>query len=390
MSETTASPLRVALLIETSNRYARDLLHGIHDWVSRHGGWSLRLAPPARHPGALDWVTSWRGDGIIARVDSQAIARVLAATRLPVVDVSAERRKADFPRVSIDNRAVARMAAEHLSAKRFPHYAFCGDARFFWSRERGVAFRRDLNHRGAPCLEFPEDGPTTGAARMRRLGRWLKSLPKPVAVFACYDTRAHEVIEACRQSGLDVPGEVAVLGVDDDELICEFSDPPLSSVLPDARRTGFEAAALLSRLMAGDEHAQAVSPEIAPVRVVERRSTEADAVADPHVVTALRYIRTHACDGIDVSDVLKAVPVSRTLLERKFVRIVGVTPHRMIKRRQLERVCQLLAESDLPIALIADATGFESASYLSAVFRRELKQSPREYRVGQRTRGDKR
>lgn len=387
MPESPSSPRRVALLIETSNRYARDLLHGIHDWVGRYGHWSLRLAAPARHAGALDWLKSWRGDGIIARVDAEPIARVLRQTRLPVVDVSAARRKSDFPRISIDNRAVAEMAAQHLSTKRFPNYAFCGDARFFWSRERGNAFRRALAHRGAPCVEFPERGPGGGAQGMRRLARWLKALPKPVAVFACYDTRAHEVIEACRQSGLDVPGEVAVLGVDDDELICEFSDPPLSSVLPDARRTGFEAAALLSRLMAGDEHAQAVSPDVPPVRVVERRSTEADAVADPHVVTALRYIRTHACDGIDVSDVLRAVPVSRTLLERKFVKTVGVTPHRMIKRRQLERVCQLLAESDLPIALIADATGFESASYLSAVFRRELKQSPREYRLSQRTLG---
>jgi LacI family transcriptional regulator len=187
-------------------------------------------------------------------------------------------------------------------------------------------------------------------------------------------------------AGLDVPGEVAVLGVDDDELICEFCEPPLSSVLPNARRTGFEAAALLARMMSGTK-AAVESPEIDPIRVVERRSTEADAVSDPHVVAALRYIREHACDGIDVSDVLRTVHVSRTLLERKFARLVGHSPHHLIKRRQLERVCQLLAESELPIAMVADVTGFESASYLSAVFRRELGATPREYRTRHRQRG---
>lgn len=391
---------RVAVLIETSNRYARDLLHGIHDWLLANERWSIRLAPPDRHRSTADWLETWRGDGVIARVDSDPIAAALKRAGLPVVDVSAERRRSDFPRISIDNVAVAGMAADHLLAKRFPNYAFCGDARFLWSRQRGAAFRRLLSERGAPCIEYSGQSrrAAAGYARdMQALVRWVRSLPKPIAVFACYDRRAHELIEACHQSGISVPSEVAVLGVDDDELICEFSDPPLSSVLPNARRTGFEAAALLSRLMA--EHTAngrdasgegggagrrpggaAPSPEIPPIRVVERRSTEADAVADRHVVEALRYIRNHACDGIDVADVLRAVPVSRTLLERKFARYVGTSPHRAIKRRQIERVCQLLAESQLSIALIADIAGFESASYLSAVFRRETGETPRAYR----------
>jgi LacI family transcriptional regulator len=403
MSEPTR---RVALLIETSNRYARDLLHGVHDWVSANQRWSLRLAAPGAHRASLDWLNTWQGDGVIARVDSDAIATALKRSRLPVVDVSAERRRSAFPRISINNQAVAAMAADHLLTKRFPVYAYCGDDRFLWSRQRGAAFMRLVRQRGAPCYEFHATL-AAGSAVQTQLGAWLRSLPKPVAVFACYDVRAHEVIEACHDLGLDVPNDVAVLGVDDDELICEFSDPPLSSVLPNARRTGYEAAALLSRLMdtktgvarpsashspegsreskqgglkpALPPSAEAL-PEIEPIRVVERRSTDTDAVADAHVVSALRYIRAHACDGINVSDVLRAVPISRTLLERKFEQFVGDSPHRLIKRRQIERVCQLLTESDLSIAMIADMTGFESASYLSAVFRRETGTTPREFR----------
>jgi LacI family transcriptional regulator len=375
-----SSRQHIALLIETSNRYARDLLHGIHDWVREHGGWSIRLAPAGRLTAVTDWLNHWRGHGVIARVDSDALAVALRRTRLPVVDVSAERRRSEFPRISIDNRAVARLAADHLLGKRFPNYAYCGDARYLWSRERGTAFRQLLSERGAPCLPFP-GGTAAGRQTDRRaLVRWVKTLPTPIAVFACCDRRAHELVDACREAGRSVPSDIAVLGVDDDELVCEFSDPPLSSVLPNARRTGYEAAALLARLMAGQGPDPALPPDVPPVRVVERRSTEADAVSDRHVVAALRYIREHACDGIDVSDVLRTVPVSRTLLERKFARLVGESPHRLIRRRRIERACQLLRESDLPIAMIADLTGFESASYLSAVFRAERGETPREFR----------
>jgi LacI family transcriptional regulator len=413
-------PARVALLIETSNRYARDLLHGIHDWVAANERWSIRLAAPGPHRASLDWLKTWHGDGVIARVDSEAIASALKRSALPVVDVSAERRRSPFPRISINNRSVAQLAADHLLSKRFPTYAYCGDDRFLWSRQRGGAFVRLVRERGAPCYEFQlrSQSARRGAAP---LIAWLRSLPKPVAIFACYDPRAHELIEACHDAGFNVPNDVAILGVDDDELICEFSDPPLSSVLPNARRTGYEAAALLSRLMtpgsaaalgrpeaAGRASAGSAAgggrapredgakpgavgesnapPEIDPIRVVERQSTDTDAVPDAHVVAALRYIRAHACDGINVADVLRAVPISRTLLERKFEQFVGDSPHRLIKRRQIERVCQLLTESDLSIAMIADMTGFESASYLSSVFRREMQTTPREYRDAARAR----
>jgi LacI family transcriptional regulator len=205
-----------------------------------------------------------------------------------------------------------------------------------------------------------------------------------VGVFACFDGRAQQVLEACQVAGLAVPETVAVLGVDDDEVVCELSDPPLSSVLPNARRTGYEAAALLAGLMAGRKVVLADSKEVEPIRVVERRSTEALAVRDRHVAEALRYIRAHAHDGIGVKDVLQAVPVSRTLLERKFTRLIGESPHRWIKRQQLERARQLLAETELPIARIADLAGFESASYLSASFRRETGENPRAFRARHR------
>jgi LacI family transcriptional regulator len=382
MSQPAQPRLRVALLIETSNRYGRDLLHGVHDWVSAGANWSIRLTEQARRAPLPAWMRSWQGDGIIARVDSAEIATALRKTGLPVVDVSAERAKSVFPRVSIDNRAVSQLAAEHLLGKNLRYFAYCGDAQYLWSRQRGEAFVRVLRGHGFRAAEFPA-GRTAGAGwekETQAMAAWLADLPKPVGVFACFDGRAQQILEACHVAGLAVPEQVAVLGVDDDELVCELCDPPLSSVLPNARRAGYEAAAVLTKLMAGRTRGAADLKEIEPVRVVARRSTDAVAVADRHVAEAMRYIREHAHDGIGVKDVLRAVPVSRTLLERKFGRLIGESPHRLIKRQKIDRVRQLLAETDVPIARIADMTGFESPSYLSAVFRRETGESPREFR----------
>jgi LacI family transcriptional regulator len=381
---------RVALLIETSHRYGRDLLHGVHDWMSTHERWSIRLAEPGPTHPLTAWLRDWSGDGVIARVDSAGIAAALRRSRLPVVDVSAERRRSEFRRVNISNQAVAEMAVSHLLAKKLSNFAFCGEDRFLWSRERGKVFAQLLRglHQASTHFSPSHPGHRGGElAKRKALIRWLMKLPKPIGIFASCDRRAREILEACLQARLAVPEEVAVLGVDDDELICEFCDPPLSSVRPNARRTGYEAAAILSRLMSGEAPSTAAVTEIEPVRVVERRSTDAIAVDDRHVAAALRYIREHACDGIGVPDVLRTVAVSRTFLERKFLRLLGHTPHHFIQRHKIDRVRELLAESDLAVAQIADMTGFESASYLSSAFRRETGESPRAYRGKHRPAG---
>jgi len=216
------------------------------------------------------------------------------------------------------------------------------------------------------------------------MARWLKNLPRPAGVFACYDNRALQVLEACQLCGLDVPNEIAVIGVDDDEVLCHLCNPPLTSVLPNARLTGFEAAAQLSRLMHGERFAS-LTHYIEPIRVVERQSTDASAVADPKIAAALRYIDEHACEGIDVSDVLRAVPVSRTLFDRRFKTLLGHSPHHHIVSKRIERAKNLLIDSDLSIAVIAELAGFLNASYLSTAFRRETTLTPYSYREKMRT-----
>jgi len=377
-------PQKVALLIETSNRYGRDLLYGVRDWMREGERWAIRFTEQGRGAPLPTWLKDWQGDGIIARVDSPQIAAALRRTRLPVVDVSAERFSSEFSRVSIDNAAVARLAAEHLEGKGFAELAYCGDRRFLWSRQRGAEFKRGLAAKGRRCVDFVEQaasGRPGSDAEIRAIARWLKALPKPVAVFACYDGRALQVLEACQLLGLNVPEQVAVLGVDNDELVCELANPPLSSVQPNARLSGYEAAASLARLMRGEKKTVAPTHQVQPVRVVERQSTDVVAVADAKVASALKFIRQHACAGVDVGDVLRAVPMSRTRLEEKFKALLGHSPHRQIVQQRIARAKHLLAESKIAISEVAEQAGFDNASYLSVAFRRETGLSPFAYRA---------
>lgn len=374
---------KVALLIETSNRYGRDLLYGVRDWIRSGEKWAVRLTEQSRRAPLPAWLKDWQGDGIIARVDSPQIATALRRTRLPVIDVSAERFASEFPRVSIDNQAVARQAAEHLLEKGLRNFAYIDDRRFVWSRQRGEEFRRLIAKAGYSCRIYNGAAArrTEGASdsELRGIVRWLERLPKPAGVFACYDQRALQVIEACQISGIAVPDDVAVIGVDDDEVLCQLCDPPLTSVQPNARLTGYEAAAMLSRRMRGELLASQTR-YVEPVRVVARQSTDCVAVDDPKIAAALRYIHDHACEGIDVSDVLRAVPVSRTLFDRRFKVLLGHSPHDHIVNRKVERARQLLTDSDLAVTVIAELAGFVSASYMSTVFRRVTGTTPFAYR----------
>ena len=381
---TPRPPPKVALLIETSNQYGRDLLYGIRDWVRGEGPWTIRFTEHGRRAPVPRWIFDWKGHGIIARVDSAAAAAALRRVALPVVDVSAERFDSRFPRVSVDNAAVAAMSGEHLAGKGFRHFAFCGDARFLWSRQRGAAYRRWLAERGMPLLpadrcEIGRESPGSDA-EVRTIARWLKRLAKPVAVFAAYDGVAQRVLEACQMCALDVPAEVAVIGVDNDDVVCELCSPPLSSVLPNARRTGFAAAGILARMMRG-EALESRTHQIPPLRVVERQSTDGVSVPDTKVAAAARFINDHAAEGIQVGDVLRAVPMSRTLFDRRFKELLGRSPHEHILRKKIERARGLLADSVLPISVVSELSGFGNPSYFSSVFGRVTGGSPRAYRL---------
>lgn len=371
---------RVALVIETSNAYARNLLLGVVGYIREHAPWSFYLVEQGRGDDPPAWLARWDGDGIIARIESPRIAEAVVSSGLPAVDVSAARHIPSLPWVETDDIAIANLAADHLLERGFKHLAFCGDGRFAWSRQRDEAFSRRVTEAGLEIYHAPPaSAPGEPASEMAALLHWLRALPKPVGVFACYDLRGQQVLDACRHLRLAVPEEVAVLGVDNDELLCELAYPPLSSVIPNARRAGYEAAALLERLMRGETLAT-LETRVPPLGLHARQSTDVLAIEDPHVAQAVRYIREHACDPIDVADVLRVVPVSRRILEKRFLKLLNRTPHAEILNARLNRVRQLLTDTELSLEEIAVRSGFEHPEYLSVVFKRELGLTPRDYR----------
>lgn len=368
---TVARRRQVALLIETSNAYARGLLQGIVHYIREHRPWSFHLMEQGRGDDPPPWLANWDGDGIIARIETPRIARAVRKAGVPTVDVSAARLVPELPWVETDDAEIARLAAEHLLERGFKHFAYCGDARFNWSAWREEQFRARIAV-AAGTLHVFEAPVAAGdvAAEAAALRRWVTALPKPIGIFACYDIRGQQVLDACRSAGLAVPGEVAVLGVDNDALLCDLAAPPLSSVIPNTHRTGYEAAALLDRMMAGKK-VRPVAHLIPPLGVAARQSTDVLAVDDREIARAVQFIREHACEGINVSDVLGMVPLSRRVLEARFKHLLGRTPREEILHVRLERVRQLLAETDLALYQIAERTGFEHVEYLSVVFKRE-------------------
>lgn len=376
--------LQVALFIETSNSYGRGLLDGIIGYVREHESWSIYLPEQRRGECPPAWLKRWRGDGIIARIENSRIATAVSQTGRPVVDVSAARTLPEIPWVETDDEAIARLAVEHLVERGFRRLAFCGDPRFNWSNWRCEHFLRMASDAG--CATWVYGAPTSvkrGLSWDREhagLAAWVRSLPRPIGVMACYDIKAQQLLDVCRDMGVAVPEEMAVIGVDDDHLICELCTPPLSSVVPNAQLTGYTAAELLDQLMRGKK-ADVTTHLVKPQGIRTRRSTDVRAIEDADVAAALRFIHEYACDGIQVGELLRHVPLSRRVLESRFVKLLGRTPHEEIVRVRIDRVKRLLSETNLPVKAIARRAGFSTEDYMSVAFKRSAGLAPTEFRL---------
>lgn len=374
---------RVALIIETSNGYARGLLRGIQIYLRENRQWSIYLEEHSRGDTDLSWLAHWKGDGIIARIENETVAHYIRRAKVPTVDLSANRLMPELPYLETDDRMIASWAAEHLLERGFKHFAFCGDSTYVWSVLRGHHFREALLGKGLSLTHFDTQGagggPVSRARDRERMAEWLRGLPKPVGIMASYDGIGQQLLEACRTAQIIVPDEAAVIGVDNDELICELCDPPLSSIAPSAEHTGYEAAVLLERLMSG----QPSVPEIRlvePHSLVTRMSTDALVVQDSYVAEALKFIRLHSLEDIDVQDVLGFLPISRRSLESRFLKEIGRTPHEEIIRVKLKLIKELLVDTELTLPAIAERVGIKHAEYMNVLFKRETGESPGQFR----------
>ncbi len=374
---------RVALLIETSSIYGRRILRGVRRYVQTHDSWSIFLEQRSLTSRPPQWLEGWDGDGIISRFTTKQLAEAAIRAGMPLIDLTDRHGTFGLPQVWSDDPGIARLGADHLMERGFRRFAFCGFSRESFSARRRDEFASVVARPGEPCLIY--DSPWFGKdahpweTEQARIADWLRALPKPIGIMACNDVRGQHVLDACKRVDLAVPEEVAVIGVDDDEEVCELADPPLSSIIPNADLVGYKAAELLDGLMAGGQ-SEPTLMVVPPLGIATRQSTDILAIDDPDVAAAVRYIREHACRGAIVDDILGHVPVSRSILERRFRKTLDCSPQALIRRTQLKRVKQLLVDTELPLARISELSGFKHHEHMCTVFKREVGEAPGVFR----------
>lgn len=385
------SPTRfhVALLLETSREVGRGLLRGVMRYSRLHGPWGLHIMPGDLVQ-SLPTMRAWGGTGIIARVPTPRIARAILKTGLPVIvgplsdrQLAPSNPLSKLSEIRGNGEAIGKMAADHLLERGLRHFAFVGaQDDSAWGQRRREWFCKRISEAGFNCSVYPKPPASERdwGREQKRLGRWLASQPRPLGVLAALDVRGRQVIEACMESHLRVPEDVAVIGVDNDELLCELCDPPLSSIVLNAEKAGYEAAELLHRMMRG-ERVKSRCISIEPTHVVARRSTETVASADEKIAAALRFIRMSVHRPLQVRDVAEHIGLSRRSLELRFRRAAGHTVLTEIRRVQLERVRTFLLETDFSIQKIAGQCGFASGNYLGKIFRRKFGKTPQRFRA---------
>lgn len=373
----------VALLVETSLASGRDILRGISRYVHESAGWWLYHEPHGLDESVPRWLKRWRGDGIIARIQSRRMADAIAACGVPTVDVLGAVPDLPFPVVHVNNISIARLAAGHLLDRGLRHFGFFGIEGENWSEQRYQAFCTAVMSIAAEVAlcRVPRDRAETHSWERaeNELARWVGALAKPAGVMVCSDQRGARLLEACRRAAIAVPDEVAVIGVDDDETLCEVCNPPLSSIRAGHAGVGFEAAALLDRLLRGGTPPSApllVEPET----IVARLSTDMLAVDDAAVGASLRLIREYAHQGLEVEAIARRVGLSRSVLQRRFRAALNRSVHQEIINARVKHARELLIKTRLPLAIVAERAGFRHQEYMGAVFRERVGETPGDVR----------
>lgn len=367
--------LAVRLYADVVHAYSRGVLRGVAAYSKIHGGWDFtfnaRIDPDFTDTFARDHVR-----GVIIQVRTVEQSQKLLASGVPVVNICNNLSPPPpLPSVYTDNAAVGRMAAAYFLERGFVNFVYCNNSTARYGQERGQGFSQAVENTGyrCPVLDYSDH------ADAQPRSRQLLGLPQPLAAFCCEDYCARQLIDEAAGLGLQVPDQMAVLGVDNDEIHCELSGVQLSSIQLNAEQIGYEAAALLAKLIAG-QSAPANPILIPPIEVITRRSSDVLALADQEVAAAVRFIRDQGGREINVEDLLKRTALSRRSLEMRFRKALGRSPHQEIRRVQIERAKLLLTRTDRPMREIADACGFKETRQLSVAFHERIGLTPRQFR----------
>lgn len=374
---------KVAVLVDCSSGWGRRLIRGIANYGLKTGKWQLLVEEKSQNE-TLQLPYGWQGDGIIARVNDLKLYKELIATGKPIINISGIRLNGvELPRVSTDYLAAAALAVQHFYERGFRNLAHCGLTKRAHEKRHCQAFFQAAQARELDCHIFNSKLPAsqqTWQFKRAELLRWLEALPKPVGVFTWGTQRGRDLLNICNEFNIPTPESIAVLAGDEDELLCEVCDPPMSAIITPAEAIGHTAANMLDTLMHGDQ-LNTEQKLLPPTDIKCRLSTDILAINDPAISKAIRFIRNNIRKPIQVSDIASEVQLSRRSLERRFAKLIKHSPAQEISNARLALAKKLLLETSLSITDIAAKSGYNTPEYMIRIFQKDCGLSPLKYRA---------
>jgi LacI family transcriptional regulator len=377
---------KIILLLDFAEEYSKSLMKGINAYSKEFGPWIFCRMPLFHREtvgidGILKWALEWGADGIVGQLYNKEIEKIVRA-KIPVIAQDFKERFTEIPNITGAYHEAGELGADYFLKKGFTNFAFYGFNDIVWSRERAEGFEERLRMRGHKVHYFEHKKARSTELwyyKPSSLSRWLKSLPKPIGLMTCDDNQGQHITEACRHVGIRIPEEVAVLGVDNDEMICDLSDPPLSSIALDVEKGGYDAAKLLDHMI---KHGTAEYYDIIvkPMQVITRHSTDIYATNDDHIASSLKYIHQNIDKNLHVDEVVKQVPLSRRALEKRFLEITGYPIYKYIFNLRIEKFTQKLLDTDMSVFEIALDMGLNDSKNIARQFRQAKGCSPSVYR----------
>lgn len=376
---------KVLLLIESARTCERNFLRGIAHYGHLHGPWSFSRKPKFYLKSnlsdiSISQIESFSPDGIIVS-DTEKINEIVKLGK-PTIIHTIKRDDYDIPAIIGDTKQSGEMAAEHLLGLGFSQFAYCGLGDYYWSRGRYKSFEKSIRKAGYDT-EYYELSPgqikRSLQKEIKKLSQWLASLDKPIGLMTCADDCSQYIVEACKLAEIRIPEQIGLIGVDNDDMVCELSDPPLTSISLDFTKAGYQAAQLLDNLMSGVE-VKEKTITVNPLQIQTRASTDILAVDDPDVAAAVQFIRNHSNQLIQIADVMNEVTCCQRILHKKFKENLGRSVHQEIKRVRIERIARMLLETDLTISQIATRLGYFNINHISRYFQQAMGVAPLAYR----------
>ncbi len=380
--------VRLLFITDFTESFAYALLRGIIRYSNQTDEqWVVCRMPPAYKKTmglkrVIKWAKKWGADAVIGQFEASEPVELFRRNGIVAFAQDYKTKFSSIPNITGDYIGTGRMAADLYLHKGFRNFAYFGYKNVCWSDERCTGFRQRIEEAGLGdnfYLYDKQEIDNLWYYEAAPLEKWLRSLPKPVAVMACDDNQGNALIEACNSAGVKIPSEVSVIGVDNDEVVCTLSNPTLSSISVDIEQGGFETARMTVRMLQ-DPFYKGSDITLRPKRIVHRVSTSAYATTDKEVLTALQFIRQNLGKKISVEDVLEQVPLSRRILEVRFKKVIGYSIYQYISQQRISRFAELLLETNDSIQEIAYKLGEDDAKAICRRFKELKGCTPSEWR----------